>query len=113
MCGRPCQRGGRRRQGARKRGVNLFDCANVYSQREAERILGELIAGCRDEMIITTKVAGKIGQDINASGSSRRHIMAAVEESLKRLKTDRIASFSSAPPPATDRTETVKSTSLA
>jgi aryl-alcohol dehydrogenase-like predicted oxidoreductase len=74
----------------RDAGVNLFDCANVYSQGEAERILGELISGCRDETIITTKVAGKMGQDINASGSSRRHIMAAVEESLKRLKTDRI-----------------------
>lgn len=39
----------------RDAGVNLFDCANVYSQGEAERILGELIAGCRDEMIITTR----------------------------------------------------------
>lgn len=74
----------------RDAGVNLFDCANVYNRGEAERILGDLIADCRDEVIITTKVASKAGEEINARGSSRRHIMTAVEGSLKRLKTDRI-----------------------
>ena len=74
----------------RDAGVNLFDCANVYSQGEAERILGGLIADCRDEVILTTKGASKAGEEINARGSSRRHILTAVEASLKRLKTDRI-----------------------
>ncbi len=74
----------------RAAGVNLFDCANTYSQGEAERILGELITGCRDELIITTKVFNKTGEEVNARGASRRHIMTAVENSLKRLKTDRI-----------------------
>lgn len=74
----------------RDAGVNLFDCADVYSQGEAERILGGLIADCRDEVILATKVAGKTGEEINARGCSRRHILTAVEASLKRLKTDRI-----------------------
>jgi aryl-alcohol dehydrogenase-like predicted oxidoreductase len=74
----------------RDTGINLFDCANSYSGSEAERILGELIAGCRDEVILTTKVASKTGNDLNARGASRRHIMLAVEASLKRLNTDRI-----------------------
>jgi aryl-alcohol dehydrogenase-like predicted oxidoreductase len=74
----------------RAAGVNLFDCADSYNQGESERILGELIASCRDELVITTKVFSKTGEDVNARGSSRRHIMMAVEDSLRRLKTDRI-----------------------
>ena len=74
----------------RDAGINLFDCANSYNDGEAERILGGLIAGCRDELILTTKVASKVGSDPNARGASRRHIMLACEASLKRLNTDRI-----------------------
>jgi aryl-alcohol dehydrogenase-like predicted oxidoreductase len=74
----------------RNAGINFFDCANVYSQGKAEEILGELIADCRDELIITSKVWGRMGSDINAQGSSRRNIMAAVEASLRRLKTSYI-----------------------
>ena len=74
----------------RDAGINFFDCANVYSQGKAEEILGELIAGSRDELIITTKVWGKMGDDINSQGSSRRNIIAAAEASLKRLKTSYI-----------------------
>ena len=72
----------------REAGINFFDCADVYAEGDAERILGELIADCRDEVIISSKVSGKIGADINAKGSSRRHIMGAVEASLRRLHTD-------------------------
>ncbi|GAK53747.1 putative oxidoreductase [Candidatus Moduliflexus flocculans] len=72
----------------REAGINFFDCADVYAEGEAERILGELIADCRDQVIISSKVSGKIGADINAKGSSRRHIMNAVEASLRRLKTE-------------------------
>jgi aryl-alcohol dehydrogenase-like predicted oxidoreductase len=74
----------------RDAGINFFDCANSYGGGESERILGELIRDCRDEVVITTKVFNRIGTDINAGGTSRRHIMASVERSLKRLKTDRI-----------------------
>lgn len=74
----------------REAGINFFDCANVYAEGESERILGDLIADCRDEMVITSKVFGPIGKDINAKGLSRRHIMRAIEASLKNLKTDRL-----------------------
>ena len=74
----------------RDTGINFFDCANVYAGGRSEEILGDLIAGCRDELVITSKVFGSIGSDINAGGSSRRHIRSAVEASLKRLKTDHI-----------------------
>jgi aryl-alcohol dehydrogenase-like predicted oxidoreductase len=52
--------------------------------------LGSLIADCRDEIVLTTKVFNPMGKDINARGLSRRHIMLEVENSLRRLQTDRI-----------------------
>ena len=77
-------------QRCRERGINFFDCANVYAGGESEVILGKLIADCRQDIIISSKVCGKMGDDINARGASRRHIMAAAEASLQRLKTDYI-----------------------
>lgn len=74
----------------REAGINLFDCANVYAEGESERILGDLIAECRDEVIMTSKVYFSKAKGVNAKGTSRRNIMAAVEASLKRLKTDYI-----------------------
>ena len=71
-------------------GINLFDCANVYNGGEAERILGRLMAPHRDELIITTKAYFPTGSGPNARGSSRYHLVAAVEKSLRRLNTDRI-----------------------
>ena len=71
-------------------GINFFDCSNNYGEGKAEMILGNLIRDCRDEVVITTKVSQRIGKDVNALGSSRRHIMRSVEQSLSRLKTDRI-----------------------
>ncbi len=71
-------------------GVNFFDCADVYNGGRAEEILGRLIASCRDELVITTKVHFPTGPDVNARGLSRRHILLAVEASLRRLQTDRI-----------------------
>ncbi len=72
----------------REAGINFFDCADVYEKGESERILGKLIAGCRDEVIITSKVYFPTGEDINARGATRRRIVRGVEESLKRLNTD-------------------------
>ncbi|MYH64317.1 MAG: aldo/keto reductase [Chloroflexi bacterium] len=74
----------------RERGINFFDCANVYAGGRSEEILGGLIADCRDDIVLTTKVVSKAGSDINAGGASRRHIQLAVEDSLRRLQTDRI-----------------------
>ncbi|NLE43587.1 MAG: aldo/keto reductase [Chloroflexi bacterium] len=71
-------------------GINFFDTANVYSAGRSEEILGSLIAGCRDEIVLTSKVAISTGPDVNAGGLSRRHIMLAVEASLRRLGTDRL-----------------------
>lgn len=72
----------------REVGINFFDCANVYAKGRSEEILGKLIASCRDEVVITSKVYGSTGPDLNARGASRRHIRTAVEASLKRLNTD-------------------------
>lgn len=74
----------------REAGVNFFDCANVYQQGQAEEILGRLMADCRDELIITSKVYYPMSEERNARGASRRHIMQAVEASLRRLNTDRL-----------------------
>ena len=72
----------------REAGINIFDCANVYEKGRSEKILGELIADSRDELIITSKVYFPMGEDMNARGGSRKHIMAALHNSLKRLNTD-------------------------
>ena len=74
----------------REAGINFFDTANVYSGGRAEEILGQCMAGCRDDIVLTTKVYNPMGPDVNAKGLSRRHIMLEVENSLRRLKTDRI-----------------------
>ena len=72
----------------RDAGINFFDCANVYSGGRAEEILGRLIAGSRSELILTSKEYFPTSNDINARGSSRKHIRDAVDASLKRLGTD-------------------------
>jgi aryl-alcohol dehydrogenase-like predicted oxidoreductase len=74
----------------RELGVNFFDAADVYGDGRAEEVLGRLIAGCRDEMVITSKVHFPLGEDVNSRGLSRRHIMLAVVGSLRRLGTDRL-----------------------
>jgi aryl-alcohol dehydrogenase-like predicted oxidoreductase len=74
----------------REAGVNFFDTADAYNQGRSEEILGRLIGKHRDEIILASKVFFPTGKDINASGLSRRHIMSAVEASLKRLQTDHL-----------------------
>ena len=71
-------------------GVNFFDTANSYAEGRSEEILGRLLQGRRDKLILATKVFNPMGPDINDSGTCRRHIMQAVEESLRRLQTDYI-----------------------
>ena len=72
----------------REAGINFFDCANVYAKGEAEKILGELIASERYELILTTKVGSAMGTGPNREGLSRRHILQECDASLKRLGTD-------------------------
>jgi len=77
---------------AREAGIDLFDCADVYARGRAEEILGRLVreAGCRDEIVLTTKGYFPTAKHGNARGSSRYHLVRAVEASLRRLGTDRI-----------------------
>jgi aryl-alcohol dehydrogenase-like predicted oxidoreductase len=74
----------------REAGINFFDCANTYAGGRSEEILGQLIVGHRDEVVITSKVNFSVGTDVNAHGTSRRHIMQQIEASLRRLNTDRL-----------------------
>lgn len=75
---------------ARELGINFFDTADVYGGGRSEEILGRLAARERDDLVITSKVFFPTGEDPNAGGLSRRHIVQAVEASLRRLGTDRI-----------------------
>jgi aryl-alcohol dehydrogenase-like predicted oxidoreductase len=74
----------------RDAGINFFDCANVYAGGRSEEILGRLMAGERDQVVITSKVGFQMGDGPNERGLSRRHITQAVEASLRRLNTDRL-----------------------
>ncbi len=71
-------------------GINFFDTADVYSNGRSEEIVGELLKGVRDEVVIATKVRSKVGPGVNDAGLSRLHIMMQAERSLNRLQTDRI-----------------------
>ena len=73
---------------ARQAGVNFVDTADVYSKGESERMLGKLIASDRDYWVLATKVANAMGDDPNCSGTGRKWILRAIDESLSRLGTD-------------------------
>jgi aryl-alcohol dehydrogenase-like predicted oxidoreductase len=89
-------------------GVNLIDTADVYSAGESERIVGKAIAGRRDDVVLATKVSSPMGPGGNERGASRRWIVRACEESLRRLNTDRIDLYQvHRPDPATDLDETL------
>lgn len=74
----------------REAGINFFDCANVYASGRSESILGQLMSGHRDELVITSKVGFRMRDGVNGAGLSRRHILREAEDSLRRLRTDRI-----------------------
>ncbi len=71
-------------------GVNFFDTANVYAAGESETILGKALGARRKEIILATKLNGRMGPGHNDLGSSRHQVMAQVDASLKRLGTDYI-----------------------
>ena len=75
-------------------GLNMFDSADVYSKGAAESILGEAIKGRpRDQLILSTKATFRFGDGENELGSSRHHLIRAIDGSLKRLGTDYIDLF--------------------
>jgi len=71
-------------------GINFFDTANVYSDGVSEEITGRALRDFarRDEVVIATKVFFPMGQKPNQGGLSRKHILAAIDDSLRRLGTD-------------------------
>src|ERR1700733_7833380 len=74
-------------------GINFIDTADVYSEGESEKTLGQSLKNlgiARKDVVIATKVFGRVGQGRNDVGASRGHIMDAVEASLRRLRTDYI-----------------------
>jgi len=73
---------------SREAGLNAIDTANQYANGESERITGRLIAGERERWVLATKLANPTGSGPNDRGLSRRHIVAALDASLKRLNTD-------------------------
>lgn len=77
-------------------GVNFLDTANVYSEGESERLLGTTLARLgrpRDQVVIATKVRGRMGPGPNQVGLSRAHILSSIDESLKRLQLDHVDLF--------------------
>jgi aryl-alcohol dehydrogenase-like predicted oxidoreductase len=71
-------------------GVNLIDTADVYSDGLSEEILGEVLRGRRDDVLVATKVRMAMGPGPNDAGLSRHHILSGCEASLRRLGTDHI-----------------------
>jgi aryl-alcohol dehydrogenase-like predicted oxidoreductase len=72
------------------RGVNFIDTADVYAEGRSEAIIGPAIRPKRDRWVLATKLAQSTGPGVTDMGLSRRHMMRAVEASLKRLQTDHI-----------------------
>ena len=69
-------------------GISFFDTADVYAQGESEEIVGRALKGRRDDVILASRFHGAMGEDPSRQGSSRRWIMHAAENSLRRLDTD-------------------------
>lgn len=89
-------------------GINFVDTADVYSAGESEEIVGKALRGRRDDVVLATKVHGTMGDDPNRRGNSRRWIMRAVDDSLRRLGTDWIDLYQiHRPEPETDVDETL------
>jgi len=89
-------------------GINFVDTADVYSAGESEEIVGKALKGRRDDVVLATKFFMPMGEDPNRRGGSRRWIVRAVEDSLRRLGTDYIDLYQvHRPSPDTDVEETL------
>jgi aryl-alcohol dehydrogenase-like predicted oxidoreductase len=96
-------------QRALDEGINFLDTADMYNAGESERIVGSAIARRRDQVILATKGRQKMGDGPNDQGASRRHLLQALEASLKRLNTDFIdVYYTHAPDYATPIEETLR-----
>jgi aryl-alcohol dehydrogenase-like predicted oxidoreductase len=74
-------------------GVNFIDTADVYGEGESERLLGQALKALnrpREELVIATKVRGRVGPGVNQMGLSRAHILASIDASLRRLGLDHV-----------------------
>ena len=71
-------------------GITAIDTADVYGQGESEEIVGKALRGRRDDVFLATKFHGQIGDNPSHAGNSRRWIVRAVEDSLRRLGTDHL-----------------------
>lgn len=69
-------------------GINFIDTANVYNKGVSESILGRILKGRRDKVVLASKVRGQMGEAPDESGLSRAAIVRAIDESLRRLQTD-------------------------
>lgn len=91
------------------RGVNFIDMADMYNAGESEVVTGKAIADRRDQVVLATKGRNKMGEGPNDVGGSRYHMMRAVDDSLRRLGTDRIdIYYYHAPDEATPLDETLR-----
>ncbi|MFN7962170.1 MAG: aldo/keto reductase [Thermoanaerobaculia bacterium] len=90
-------------------GINFLDTANVYSDGESEEIVGKAIRDRRDNVVLATKVWGKMGEDPNRRGLSRKAIQQECEASLRRLGTEVIDLYQiHRPDPTTPWEETLE-----
>ncbi|KOT42630.1 aldo/keto reductase [Streptomyces caelestis] len=71
-------------------GVNLIDTADVYGDGESEEMVGKAVAGRRDDIVLATKAGLPMGDEPNHRGSSRRRLVAALDDSLRRLGVDHV-----------------------
>jgi aryl-alcohol dehydrogenase-like predicted oxidoreductase len=89
-------------------GINFVDTADVYSGGVSEEIVGEALQGRRDDVVLATKFFMPMGEGPNRSGGSRKYILRAVEDSLRRLRTDYLDLYQvHRPSPTTDVEETL------
>ncbi|HZG06523.1 MAG TPA: aldo/keto reductase [Streptomyces sp.] len=89
-------------------GVNFVDTADAYSRGESEEIVGKALKGRRDNVVLATKAHLPMGDDPNQQGNSRRWLVRALEDSLRRLGTDHVDLFQvHRPAPDTDVEETL------
>jgi len=84
-------------------GINFFDTANVYNKGESEKITGKFLKenNLREQIVLATKVNGRMGDLPNEGGGTRYHIIKACEDSLQRLQTDHIDLYQLHRPPLT------------
>ncbi|AXI81023.1 aldo/keto reductase [Peterkaempfera bronchialis] len=89
-------------------GINFIDTADAYSRGESEEIVGKALKGRRDHVVLATKAHLPMGDDPNQQGNSRRWLVGALEDSLRRLQTDHVDLFQiHRPAPDTDVEETL------